>query len=297
MELCAKAKPNDPTFVFSVAQVFQRQKAFGLAARLLSEVASLAEGRKALLPLYRKQLEGAWPGLGSALIVDEKGQLAITLRNQIADLHPLKGMQLNVLHISDCSMITDLSPLRGMPLTTLSLAHGTELRELSPLRGMQLTSQTILRSAVADLTPLEDMPLGSLVLNRCHVLNLGPLKRLTLTSLDLTGCPVTDLTPIQGMPLSSLTLTSCTTLHDLSPLRGMPLTRIDLHGCMADDLSPLEGMKLEQITMNFPRSIKKGIEVLRPMKTLRRIHLGGGDGLTFSPEQFWKKYDAKELPR
>ncbi|HKB39354.1 MAG TPA: hypothetical protein VKD72_23150 [Gemmataceae bacterium] len=55
---------------------------------------------------------------------------------RIADLSPLKGMNLKELDVSD-TPVSGLSPLAGMPLTQLSL-RGAKVTDLSPLKGMPL---------------------------------------------------------------------------------------------------------------------------------------------------------------
>jgi len=148
-----------------------------------------------------------------------------------------------------------------------------------------------------DLTPLQGMPLTSLALDRCQVRDLTALQGMPLTSLSLFECgEVLDLTPLKGMPLTTLVLTHCGQVRDLTPLKGMPLITLNLHGCgEVGDLTPLQGMNLSQIYFT-PRNITKGMDILRQMKSLKTIGVGwGGDKDTFSPEQFWKRYEAGEF--
>jgi hypothetical protein len=73
----------------------------------------------------------------------------------------------------------------------------------------------------------------------------------------------------------------------------MPLTVLILANCAVRDLTPLAGMSLQEIFLPARLGSVKGVEVLRRMKTLRRIIVQGGK--EFSPAEFWKRYDAKEL--
>ena len=68
------------------------------------------------------------------------------------------------------------------------------------------------------------------------------------------------------------------------------------------DLSPLEGMNLTMIVLN-PNRITRGMNLIRQMKSLKTIGIGpetigiglDGDGALFSPDEFWKKYDAGDF--
>jgi hypothetical protein len=64
----------------------------------------------------------------------------------------------------------------------------------------------------------------------------------------------------------------------------MPLKILDIRYTAVSDLTPLEGIKLEHIVLDRNR-IKRGLDVLRGMKTLQSIN---GD----PPAEFWRKYTA-----
>jgi len=226
-----KGKPDEAWVVFELSDELSRQQLRGLAAVVLESARDLLEARKKLVPVYRKKIEEAWPGLGERLSVDEKGHL--------------------LLDFTGCKQIIDLTPLRGMKLTSLVLAGCVEIRDLTPLR------------------------------------------RMPLVKLDLAQCPqVCDLTPLTGMPLTYLSLWGCNQVSELSPLRGMPLTTLSIEAQNIRDLEPLDGMALEELWFT-PQFIKKGIEVIRRMKSLKSINLYAIGG--FPPEKFWKKYDAGEF--
>jgi len=121
---------------------------------------------------------------------------------------------------------------------------------------------------------------------------------MLLTSLTLHYCQqVRDLTPLKGMPLKHLDLFGNLTT-DLTVVKGMPLTSLDIAYCSElHDLSELEGMNLETLALTA-RTISKGMDVLRRMKTLKTVatHAGMGAGPTPYPAaEFWKKYDAGEF--
>lgn len=140
---------------------------------------------------------------------------------------------------------------------------------------------------------------GKYSLNLCdckQVADLTPLKGLPLTTLNLQSCgQVQDLAPLKGMPLTSLILKNCGKVQDLTPLKGMPLTTLELEGCgQIQDLSPLRGMPLTEVTVT-PKNISKGMDVLREMKSLKTIGIGGDAKKKFAVEEFWKRYDTGEF--
>lgn len=241
--------------------------------------------------------------------------LTLTLADPVPDLSPLRGMPLNSLNIvgplrdrdlrffkdlpltnfsiGNEAQITALTPLRGRQLTTLNIGNCARLTDFSAIQGMPLRSLTIGQCGLApDLMLLKDMPLSDLAIQQCQQpLDLTPLAGLKLTNLSLYGCiELKDLTPLKGMPLSQLNLHACTKLSDLTPLQGMPLLGLHFGGCpQITDLTPLEGLKLTQIELPIPLP-SKGIEMIRRMKTLTSIN-------GFSPDDFWKKYDAGEFKK
>ena len=228
----------------------------------------------------------------------------------VSDLSPLKGMPLTTLECGSTG-VSDLSPLKGMSLKGLSCAY-TQVSDLSSLEGMPLTRLDCTVTQVKDLSPLKGMPLTTLSCDGTQVSDLSPLKGMPLTSLDCDGTQVSDLSPLKGMSLKVL---SCarTRVSDLSPLRGMPLRRLRCDGTQVSDLRPVKAMPLGVLTLNdshvtdltplegmkltsfgfTPKSIGKGIEIIRQMRTVRMINPGGR--WSMSPEEFWKKYDAGEF--
>lgn len=79
----------------------------------------------------------------------------------LADVSPLKGMQLTHLDIS-ANPVSDLTPLQGMPLTSLHIAL-TRVSSFSALKGMLLTSLTYYSTPVSDISLLKAMPLKEVV--------------------------------------------------------------------------------------------------------------------------------------
>jgi serine/threonine protein kinase len=213
---------------------------------------------------------------------------------QVRDLSPLQGMNLEQLYLNGCEQVQDLTLLKGMPLTRLTLDGCHQIQDLTPLQGMRLTLLALTNcSQVRDLTPLQGMPITWLNLHGCSLVqDLTPLQKMPLTWLNLPYCSqVRDLTPLQGMPLTVLNLDGCRLVQDLTPLQGMPLKELILRDCdQVRDLTPLRDLPLEKFYFT-PKNITKGIEVIRGMKSLKKIEAGQ----LFPAEEFWKKYDAGEF--
>jgi serine/threonine protein kinase/Leucine-rich repeat (LRR) protein len=209
--------------------------------------------------------------------------------SQVPDLRFLDGMKLTLLDLS-YTEIRDLTPLHNLPLKTLSMCYSGRIDDLTPLKGMSLSSLNLRSDGqISDLSPLKGMSLTSLCLASCpQITDLSPLHGMPLTDLNLGSCSqVKDLTPLAGMPLTVLDVGGCEQITDISPLKGMPLAELALTGCdRITDLTPLDGMQL--IRLRFPVRVKRGVEVLRRMKTLQAIN-------DTAAVEFWKKYDAGEF--
>ena len=239
---------------------------------------------------------------------------------QVKNLAPLQGMKLTYLNLGWCDQVNDLTPLQGMKLTTLSLFTCSQVKDLGPLRGMPLASLNLtncrqvqdfavlhslpsLRTLdlqgcgqLADLSVLRGLKVTSLTLSHNgRIKDLSPLHGMALNQLRIANCPqIYDLTPLAGMPLTFLDLQNNPQIRDLAPLAGTKLNVLDIIGCTEVDLSPLRGMSLTELYFT-PRNVKRGMDVLRTMKSLRMIAIGAGPNERFSPVQFWKKYDAGDF--
>jgi serine/threonine protein kinase len=267
----AAGKADDPAVLFALAEYLQRQKLHGAAVGLLAEVKRTAENRKALVEIYRKRIEAAWPGLGDRVTVQEDGQIR--------------------LNLEACREVTDLRVLKGMQLNQLSLAGGPQVSDLSPLRGMPLAGLNLLRCPVSDLSPLRGMPITWLSLRSCKLVgDLSTLEGMSLTYLDLAECPIHDLGPLRDLPLEYLDV-SFGPVQDLKLLRKMPLAILYFVNTRVTDLSPLEGLPLREIWLN-PRDITQGWDVLRGIQSLKVVRVVN---VLFPAAEFWKKYDAGDF--
>lgn len=232
--------------------------------------------------------------------------------SSLTSLEPLKGMKLKFLSLEGCEKIDDLEPLRGMPLEDLNFV-GTSVSSLDPLAGMPLTRLRA-RGVFSDLEPLRGMQIETLSIGSDSLRDLEPLRGMPCTELRLDGGPnLVSLEPLRGMPCKKLWVYTCPKVQTLEPLRGMKCVYLNLYNTPGiKDLEPLHGMPLEQLVMNLngatdlsplvgmplveivvdTHKIKRGIDVLREIKTLKRISTAG---LSLSPAEFWKRYDAGEF--
>jgi serine/threonine protein kinase len=310
LALCRTARRGDTTASAPFVEVFDRQNALVFAAQMTQD-------RDKKLELYRKQIDKAWSGFGQYLRLDKDGKLGLNLNqgsSVVKSLTPLQGLPLAALDLSNCTP-GDLTPLQGMPLESLNLRLCKGVRDLAPLQGLPLVHLNLDLCGVRDLTPLHGMPLATLSLQGCdqfsdltplrglkltalnisetQVRDLGPLRGMPLTNLSMRYCrEVTDLGPLAGMPLNSLDLYACGQVRDLSALRGMPLTFLGLLATTVRDLTPLQGLKLTEIQLELGGDTK-GVDVLRPMKSLKTVVVGTKG--TFTADEFWKKYDRGEF--
>ncbi len=100
-------------------------------------------------------------------------------RQPIRDLSMFAGaLNLSQLNLDGCSEVADLSPLRGLQLKTLSIGH-TAVTDLSPLKDMRLQNLWMSDTKVTDLSALRGMPLKILYMNECSLLtDLSPLLEM-----------------------------------------------------------------------------------------------------------------------
>ncbi|MBM4033924.1 MAG: tetratricopeptide repeat protein [Planctomycetes bacterium] len=255
----------------------------------------LDEQQERLAARINEAYQGGVIYYSNGVVIEKGGRFRISLGyagSKARWLDPLRGLPITELSIESTG-VEDLCPVRGMPLTQLNCG-GTRVKDLSPLRGMRLEHLDVASTGVTDLSPLAGMPL---VLLRCHanlrLCDLSPLKGMPLRSLTVSNTSVLDLAPLQGMPLEEMHCIE-TSLEDLSPLRGMPLAVLSVFSTRVSDLTPLEGMKLRQLGFT-PKNIKKGIEVVRAMKSLAIVTVDRGKNLTAS--DFWRRYDAGEFSK
>ncbi|WP_020467987.1 protein kinase domain-containing protein [Zavarzinella formosa] len=136
---------------------------------------------RVLSGLRQLECNGTWPNKG-----------------QLADLSPLKGMNLTKMSCS-ATLVTDLSPLREMKLTVL-WCPGTLVSDLGPLKGMPLNKLLIYNTKVSDLSPLKGMPMAELSCNETKLTDLSPLRGMPLKVLDWNFNAERDTEILRSIP-------------------------------------------------------------------------------------------------
>jgi len=256
--------------LLSLARQAEARKGEGVSFGTLAELANrhgmplfgtrFSKTLEERLPVYRAQIEKAWPGAGSRLAV-LGGKLGLDMggfSGAIASWKPLEGIPLSALDGWQYKA-GDLAPLRGMPLENLFL-WGAEVRDLTPLSGMPLKELTIGRLPVHDLEPLRGMPLERLRFGFSDITDFSPLKGAPLQSLITGNVRVSDLSPLKDIRLVELSLVN-SPVADLAPLRGMPLRYLDLSATKVTSLAPLKGMQLEVLLLCTDGYEKQGLPI------------------------------------
>ncbi len=224
-----------------------------------------------------------------------KGMPLVQLQFQgakISDLNPIRDMRLVKLKCN-MSAVVDLSPLAGMQLTDLNVSR-TKVYDLGPLKGMPLETLDISSTRVADLSVLKGMGLKRLLCSFGEISDLDPIKGMQLDELSCARSKVSDLTVLKGMPLIRLDCHE-TKVSDLRPIAGAPLKELMIHDAKITDLTPLAGMRLTTLTFT-PSDIKKGIEVVREMKTIEWLGIKSHyNSKKYKPVEFWNRYDDGEF--
>jgi hypothetical protein len=207
-------------------------------------------------------------------------------RGKLTDLSPLKGMQLEILHLV-CSSVSDLTPVAGMPLEEL-LISWSDVVSLEPLNGAKLKRLECAFGGVRDLTPLKGMPLRDLNVFETKVESLAPLAECKELRVLICGvCGVDDLSPIQKLPLTTL-VCSGTRVTSLAPLKDMKtLRKLHCNSLRLDDLASLQGLTLHELAVDFDR--ERDTKLLRSMRSLETINHRPA-------AQFWRELEKADNP-
>jgi len=211
---------------------------------------------------------------------------------KLQDISPIAGLPLKFLSLKNCP-VSDVAVIKGMPLEQLALEE-TQVSDLSPLSGMPLHSLWLNGAPVSDLKPLEGLPLTSLNLLKTMVTDVTPLRGMPLESLWLNDTGVADISSLDESPLVSLTLHK-TLVSDISVVRKLPaLQRLHIADTEVTDLRPLAGLRLTRLIFT-PAKITQGLDVVRQLDTLQELDVEFREPQRWSPEEFWRHYDAGEL--
>ncbi len=207
-------------------------------------------------------------------------------RSGVRDIGPLEGLPLKYLDLT-LLPITDLSALKGMPLEELYL-EGTKVTDLSPLAGMPLKILRMEHVPVEDISPIAGMKLLQLNLYDTKVKDISVVRGMPLNTLWIPESKVDDISVLDGMKLESLDLRK-TAISDLSPIAGNEkLLRLNIAESEITDLTPLQGLHLQRLIFT-PEKIRKGIEIVRNMPSLRKI--GPSFDEVVDPATFWANWN------
>lgn len=178
----------------------------------------------------------------------------------VADLSPLTGMSLEVLHLQD-TPVTDLSVIQGMPLRQLNL-KGVAVNDVTQFTEMPLSTLWLLETDVSDISALRGTSLESLDLQDTTVSDITALSHMTtLKRLNIGGTKVTDIRPVTGLRLERIFLSPDTVTQGMDELRAIPsLAKIGTsheHQFSADDFwnrydSGAWGVKSEKADKDSP---------------------------------------------
>jgi Leucine-rich repeat (LRR) protein len=266
------------------------------AAEWERNVAALSPDEQARAVATRlKELNRGFDGVIKHQIADGAVTHVEFSSADVSDLSPLRALP-DLKHLNcngpqaNRGLVADLTPLRGMQLEELTCTN-TLVADLSPLKGMPITALDCQNTLVSDLSPLAGMPLSQLVVTNTRVSDLSPLRGMRLRLLNAEGLKVTDVSPLQGMPLERLGLFH-TLVSDLSPLRGMPLDYLNLTAAPVSDLSPLKEMTklrhlvlddvaisdlsvVKDLQLDYLQIIRTGVSDLSPLEgmPLKRISI------------------------
>jgi len=119
------------------------------------------------------------------------------------------------------------------------------------------------------------------------------LSKVNIERLDLSGCTFPTLTPLRHSRIKELCIID-TNANNLEPLKNLPLIKLYISGSPVCDLSPLAGMELRELIFS-PSQVTNGIEVIRSMKSLKRI--GINPPRTFPASEFWERMDNDKLSK
>jgi serine/threonine protein kinase/Leucine-rich repeat (LRR) protein len=269
--VAAKLKERNPGFDGKVTPTIDQ----GVVTELTfvtDAVTDIAPVR-ALTALRTLSCSGSAPGMGQlADLSPLKGMELVYLncgRTKVSDLAPVKDMKLTTL-LCDSTKVTDLAPLKDLPLTRLEF-FDTQVADLLPLKDMRLSILNCGATKVSDLAPLKNMELTRLLCANSKVTDLAPLKGMRLAYLNCAHTQVTELSPLKDIPLTQLEI-SATPVSDLSPLKNMKLTILLCYSTKVTDLSPLKDMKLTDLRCNGTK-----VTDLSPLKDMMLVHLDCSD--------------------
>ncbi|MEW6357347.1 MAG: SUMF1/EgtB/PvdO family nonheme iron enzyme [Planctomycetota bacterium] len=154
------------------------------------------------------------PGLGVKVMHKIEKNEVVKLHftaTDVTDISPLRALpKLKWLYCgvldedrSKRSKLADLTPLKGMQLVEFR-CPGTDVADLSPVHGMPITFMGFNHTRVTDLSVLRGMPLENLHFRGTEISDLSPLEGMSLRILEFPETKARDFSPLRNMPLEDL---------------------------------------------------------------------------------------------
>jgi hypothetical protein len=265
----------------------------------------------------RKELMRRNPGFDGTMQHKIENDVVTELRvvtDQVTDIAPIRVF--NALRVLDCSgtytdkpngLLADLTPLGGMNLARLThldlhntmvtdagTAHFKGCKDLTflYLNGTKVTDRGL--AHFNNCKNLTFLSLGGTGVSDAGLIHFRDCKDLTYLNLGWTNAGDAGVTHFQGCKgLNELDLAG-TKVGDagLTSFKGMPLKSLWIFKTDVTDLTPFQGMPLEEIRLT-PKSITRGLEILRDMKGLKTI--GVESNQSWPAAEFWERYDKGEF--
>jgi Leucine-rich repeat (LRR) protein len=261
---------------FRISKLVLRPLSGGIDEPWFKTVQSLPPAKQ--VEAVAKKLQEANPSFNGKLTPTYEGAIVTGLSlstNDVSDIGPLRAFpRLSVLDLGGDTnwgqgKLADLEPLRGLQLTELNVQGNRKVEHLGPLAGMPLRKLNVGGTTVADLSPLKDSSVWLLNVAGTPVRDLSPLKGLPLSHLYLMGSKVTDLSPLKDTALKVVSLVD-TSISDLSPLANKPVWDLHCERTKVQDLSVLRTLPLKQLSCDFDP--KRDSAILLGIKTLETIN-------------------------
>ncbi|QDU23600.1 serine/threonine-protein kinase [Urbifossiella limnaea] len=205
----------------------------------------------------------------------------------LTDLSPLTGMNLarltqliltdtqvndaGMVNFKDCKALTHLH-LDGTDVSDRGLAHFKDCKNLANLKLSHTWVGDAGLAHFQDCKGLNRLYLSFTKVSDTGLAHFKDCKNLTHLHLNRTQVGDAGLAHFKGMPLNELAINS-TGITDLTPLQGMPLEEI----CLT------------------PKSITKGLALLRDMKSIKSI--GIQYGIFWPAAEYWERYDKGEFTK
>jgi hypothetical protein len=265
----------------------------------------------------RKELKRRNPGFDGKMETKIEGGAVTEFRivtDQVTDIAPIRVF--NALRVLECrgtwngkpnGLLADLSPLQGMNLARLNRidlrdtkvtdAGMVYFRNCKDLRYLYLSSTKVTDAGLAhfkDCENLTDLWLSDTQIGDASMVHFQDCKALRVLNLAGTEVSDTGLAHFKNCKaLKSLYLDRMQVGDaGLAHFKGKPLTVLVIFNTGITDLTPLQGMPLEEIRLT-PKNITRGMDVLRGMKSLKRIGIAGEQA--WPAAEFWQRYDRGEF--